>query len=191
MFAGHFGLAAIVKAKQPEVPLWPLMLSTQLLDVLFVPAVLTNLESLETPAGGGYGEAVIHAYYTHSLVGALLISLAMGLFGRWKWGNKTGLILGLMVFSHWLLDLLVHKADLPLLPGNLGNLPLLGFGLWSSPLVSILVELALITAGATLYFFSALARSKPLGKRNWAILTGSVMSLLLLLALLTDTLGLG
>jgi hypothetical protein len=47
-----------------------------------------------------------------------------------------GIVIGLVAASHWLLDLIVHRADLPILPGNIGNLPRLGFGLWRYPLVS-------------------------------------------------------
>jgi hypothetical protein len=60
-------------------------------------------------------------------------------------------VLGAVVFSHWLLDLVVHRGDMPILPGSAGDLPLLGFGLWKAPVASILVELALIVAGAWLY----------------------------------------
>src|SRR5262245_40217388 len=113
MFAGHFGLAATVKAKEPQVPLWALMLSTQLLDVVFVPLYLAGIETIQPIGRGGYGESIIHANYTHSLVGALLISVVAGLVAGWNWNRRSGLIIAAMVFSHWLLDLLVHRADLP------------------------------------------------------------------------------
>ena len=58
-------------------------------------------------------------------------------------------MLAAVVFSHWLLDLIVHRADLPILPGNAGDLPRLGFGLWKVPAASILVELACRSADPT------------------------------------------
>lgn len=191
MLAGHFGLAAAVKAKQPSVPLWALMLSTQLLDVLFVPLLLTNVETIVPIGKGGYGEAIIHANYTHSLVGALLIAIVAGLLAWRVWGRNTGLVIGAVVFSHWLLDLLVHRADLPILPGNLGNLPMLGFGLWAFPLVSVTMELALIAVGGWFYFSSALQRAKKAGPRHrsWAIVAGSVTCTLLVLLLVMDFTG--
>ncbi len=196
MFAGHFGLAAAVKSKQPTVPLWALMLSTQLLDVFFVPLFLLNIETIDPIGAGGYGEGIIHANYTHSLVGALLIALVAGLLAWRFWGRNGGMVIALVVFSHWLLDLLVHRADLPILPGNVGNLPLLGFGLWAYPIVSIALEGALIVGGAILYFASARERAKsdvanPQGSKRWAIISGIVMSLLLVLALVTDITGIG
>ncbi len=87
MFAGHFGLVTAVKAKAPKVPLWALMLSTQLLDVIFVPLLLSGAETLEPVAGEGYGGSLIHADYTHSLAGALLLAFVAG-WGTGKlWGE--------------------------------------------------------------------------------------------------------
>jgi hypothetical protein len=191
MLAGHFGLAAAVKAKQPSVPLWALMLSTQLLDVLFVPLLLTNIETITPIDKGGYGEAIIHANYTHSLVGALLIAIVAGVLAWRAWGRNSGLVIGAVAFSHWILDLLVHRADLPILPGNLGNLPLLGFGLWAFPWLSAAMELALIAVGGWLYFSSALQRAKEAGPahRSRAIIAGSVTCSLLVLLLVMDFTG--
>ncbi|OXM85078.1 metal-dependent hydrolase [Paenibacillus rigui] len=197
MFAGHFGLAAIVKAKRPEVPLWALMLSTQLLDVVFVPLYLSGIETIEPVAGDGYGEAVIHADYTHSLLGALVLAAVAGwIASRWQ-GKRIGSVIGAVVFSHWLLDLLVHRSDLPLLPGNLGQWPLLGFELWKYPVVSIGLEVALIALGAIFYFRNVLQRAgsadghRRSRAKTWALTSGIVMTGLLVLSLVTDVLGVG
>ena len=164
MVAGHFGLAAAVKAKQPQVPLWSLMLATAWLDVLFVPLYIAGIERIE-PAPGtggtGYGEGVIYADYTHSLVGALALGLLFGLIAAVPWGRRTGVVLGAVVFSHWVLDLLVHRGDMPILPGNLGDLPRLGFGLWQIPLAAAATELALGAIGAVLYGRAAARRAGP------------------------------
>ena len=164
MVAGHFGLAAAVKAKQPQVPLWSLMLATAWLDVLFVPLYIAGIERIE-PAPGtggtGYGEGVIYADYTHSLVGALALGLLFGLIAAVPWGRRTGVVLGAVVFSHWVLDLLVHRGDMPILPGNLGDLPRLGFGLWQIPLASAAAELALVAIGTVLYGRAAARRAGP------------------------------
>ncbi|MFC4810918.1 metal-dependent hydrolase [Paenibacillus sp. GCM10023250] len=193
MFAGHFALAAAVKAADKRTPMWALMLGTQLLDVAFVPLLLTGRETIDTVVeGGGYGSSLIHAGYTHSLAGALLIgALAAWLFGRFL-GRRNGIVVGLVAFSHWPLDLLVHRPDLPILPGNPGGLPLLGFGLWAHPAVSAALEAALIAAGFLLYFRFALARSKAAGagtRTARAYWSAAMLGLLLLGSLLSDTLG--
>lgn len=190
MFAGHFGLAAVVKAKQPKVPLWALMASTQLLDILFVPLLLSGVEMIDSSSKNGYGGAIIHADYTHSLIGALLIAFMAGIAAWRVWGKRGGFTIGLLVFSHWILDLLVHRVDMPLLPGNAGQLPLLGLGLWRFPAVSIILEFALIITGFIMYYRSVLKRAEKPNKRK-AFIAGAVMGLLLAFSLITDTLGIG
>src|SRR5882757_6533429 len=159
MIAGHFGLAALAKARERQVPLWALMLATVWLDIVFVPLFVAGIETIETVPGshGGYGGGIIHADYTHSLLGALALSAAFGFVASIPWGRRCGVVLGLVAFSHWLLDLIVHRADMPLLPANLGGLPKLGFGLWQWPVASVLSELALVIVGSFLYWRAARA----------------------------------
>jgi membrane-bound metal-dependent hydrolase YbcI (DUF457 family) len=154
VIAGHFGFAAAVKSRETTVPLWALMLATVWLDVVFVPLLLTNVETI-APADGqtlGYGHMIIHADYTHSLVGAIVLSALFGAVAGWAWGRRAGIVLGLVVFSHWVLDLVVHRFDMPILPANLGNLPRLGFGLWQVPLLSVAIELLLVVVGGAMYW---------------------------------------
>ena len=205
MLAGHFGLAAAVKSREPQVPLWALMLSTQLLDVFFVPLYLAGVETISPiPGAGSYGGGIIHADYTHSLVGALVISLVAMIVAMIPWGRRNGLIIGGMVFSHWVLDLIVHRGDMPILPGNAGDLPRLGFGLWAIPWLSFLAELILILGGAYLYYHAAMrtavraerqdakAGSAPQTPyRRQALTTSVVMLVLLVGTLLADFVGLG
>ncbi|MDQ7809124.1 permease [Amycolatopsis sp. A133] len=153
MIAGHFGLAAAVKAARPAIPLWMLMLATAWLDVVFIPLYLIGVEKID--GAGGYGEGVIHADYTHSLVGAVVLAALFGAVAAWRLDRQAGFVLGGVVFSHWLLDLVVHRADLPVLPGNAGDLPVFGFGLWRSPGVSAVVEVLLLVVGIGLYWREA------------------------------------
>jgi hypothetical protein len=166
MIAGHFGFAAMVKSREPQCPLWALMLATAWLDVVFVPLYLAGVETLEPVAGasGGYGGAIIHADYTHSLVGALVLSAVFGGAGALAWGRRNGVVLALVAFSHWILDLVVHRGDMPLLPGNLGGLPKLGFGLWRIPAAAMSIELALVVGGAWLYWRAARAAAAAAGR---------------------------
>jgi hypothetical protein len=198
MIAGHYGLAAGAKSWAPRLPLWTLMLSTFLLDVVFIFLNVAGIEYI-TPANpaasSSYGNALIHAYYTHSLLGALLIAAVAGALAGRRWGQRSGITIAAVVFSHWVLDLLVHRPDLPILPGNAGNLPLLGFGLWQLPLASALVELALVLGGAYLYYRSAAGLPSTLGsnassQRRRTLTASGVTAILLLLLLTSDVLGL-
>jgi hypothetical protein len=202
MIAGHFGLAAAVKAGRPAIPIWTLMLATAWLDVVFVPLYLSGIETVD---GAGYGGGVIHADYTHSLVGALVLAALFGAVASYWLGREavttgaspgaggsatrnprieTGLILSGVAFSHWLLDLVVHRADLPILPGNAGDLPTFGFGLWRLPAVSAVVELLMLVIGIGLYWRAA-AKRDP--KR--ARVLGLTAALCGVITLGTDLLG--
>src|ERR1700678_1890034 len=107
MTTGHFGFAALAKSREPRVPLWSLMLATVWLDIIFVPLFVMKLETLEPVPGlrGGYGQNIIHADYTHSLLGALVLSLIFGLAFSVRWGRRCALVLAFVALSHWLLDL--------------------------------------------------------------------------------------
>jgi len=157
MIAGHFGLAAGVKSVERQVPVWALMLATAWLDVVFIPLYAAGVETIAPAPDAtiGYGGGIIHADYTHSLVGAIVLSALLGAAFGWRWGRRAALVIGAVAFSHWLLDLVVHREDLPILPANLGNLPKLGFGLWRLPTASMVTELALILIGAWLYWRAA------------------------------------
>ena len=159
MIAGHFGLAAAVKSYERQTPFWALMLACVWLDVVFVPLFLAHIETIKDAPGtrGGYGAAIIFADYTHSLFGALALSVVFGAIAAIWWSRRTGFVLAAVVFSHWLLDLLVHRADMPILPGNAGGLSRLGFGLWRYPVAAASVEAALVLAGALLYWRAAQA----------------------------------
>jgi hypothetical protein len=186
MFAGHFGVAAVVKSKTPELPLWTLLVSTQLIDILFVPFNIAGLEYMEPIGEGGYGHMMIYAFYTHSLIGALLFSILAGRLA-WKiWGKKSGMIIGAVAFSHWILDIIVHRPDMPILPGNIGELPLLGLSLWESVSVSLFIEFLLIAIGSIFYFRYAIRSSGP-QRRKKGIAAGCVMTIFLFLCLYTDT----
>lgn len=188
MITGHFGLAAGVKSFARPVPLWALMLATVWLDIIFVPLLAAHIEHIDPVPGtkGGYGEGIIHADYTHSLLGALIIAGVTGLLAARWWGRRSGAVIGAVVFSHWLLDLTVHRADLPLLPGNLGHLPRVGFGLWKYPWLAASVEAALMIIGTVLYWRSARSTRAP-GRR--AAVTAAVMGLVGALTLALDLAG--
>ena len=200
MLAGHFALAAVVKSRQPQVPLWALMLSTQLLDVVFVALYLLNIEGFRPVEGtqGGYGELIISADFSHSLIGAFGISTLASLVARIAWGQRNANIIWAMVFSHWILDLLVHRGDMPILLGGGGGLPRLGLGLWQWPWASAAIELGMILVGAFLYYHAAMrtaikaeraeakAGNTQMGFRNQAMVASVALFVFLVGTLVAD-----
>jgi hypothetical protein len=185
LIAGHFGFAAAVKSREREVPLWALMLACQWLDVIFVPLYAAGMERMVPVEGGGYGKVIIYADWTHSLLGALLLSALFGALFVSSRGRRAGVVLALVSFSHWVLDAVVHRADLPLLPANALGLPRIGLGLWRFPAAAAGVELLLVAAGAALYWRAALST----GARRQANLAGAVVLASGLLTLGLNLLG--
>ena len=185
MFAGHFGVAAAVKSKTPELPLWSLIVSSQLLDIAYIPFSLAGIERMEPVGDGGLGNVMIYAFYSHSLVGALLLALLAAVLAGNFWGKNTAKITGAVVFSHWILDLIVHRPDMPILPGNIGNLPLLGFGLWQYAPASMFVEFLLIASGVFYYFRYVLKNGSPKSKGK-KMAAGFAMTAFLLLSFGTN-----
>jgi hypothetical protein len=192
MIAGHFGFAAIVKSRETKVPLWSLMLATVWLDIVFIPLFVMKIETIEPVPGfsGGYGGNIIYADYTHSLLGALALSAVFALLFGPRWGKRCAIVLGFVSFSHWLLDLIVHRHDMPLLPGNLGHLPRLGFGLWQFQTASALTELVLVSLGAWCYWRAASAVTTKADKgRTRAIVAATLIVLCGLTVLALDVTG--
>jgi membrane-bound metal-dependent hydrolase YbcI (DUF457 family) len=203
MLAGHFGLAAIVKSRQPQLPLWALMLSTELLDVVFLVLYFVGIESYKVVpgTGGGYGEKIFTADYSHSLVGALVLSLVALLVTWIFWGRRNGLVISAVVFSHWILDFVTHRGDLAILPGDTTGLHV-GLGLWTIPWAAIVLELALSLLGAYLYYHASMRMAVKLerqqsktgmvtastGYRQNALVTTLVMLVLLVGTLVADIL---
>lgn len=150
MFLGHFALGVATKPAMPSLPVGALLLAPQAMDLVFLPLVAVGAEGFEQ---GDYGQDGIDALYSHSVVGAVLISLAVFWLARRLWRSATGawLLAGLS-FSHWPIDLLVHHKDLSILPGNTGVLPLMGFGLWDYPRAVLTIEIVLAVAALAVYW---------------------------------------
>jgi hypothetical protein len=192
VIAGHFGFAAIVKSRETRVPLWSLMLATVWLDIVFVPLLMMKIETFKTVPGlpGGYGENIIYADYTHSLIGALVLSVVMALIFAPRWGKRCAIVVGLVSFSHWLLDLIVHRQDMPILPGNFGQLPRLGFGLWQYGTASAVTELLLVVLGTWCYWRAARDVTATAGKgRSRAMITAVLIFLCGVTVLALDVKG--
>jgi hypothetical protein len=152
MFVGHYGPAFAGKAVARSVPLWTLFFAVQLVDVAWGIFVATGIEHVRIVPGFTDANALdlYDMPITHSLPGALAWSVAAGLvYAIWARREKMlgGLVVGAAVFSHWILDLLVHVPDLLLWPGG----PKVGLGLWNNYPVALAVEMAVLVFGFLLY----------------------------------------
>jgi hypothetical protein len=161
VFIGHYSVSYAGKSWKPAVPLWLLFLAVQFLDVLWGIFVLVGIEKVRIVPGFTNTNALDLYYmpYTHGLIGALAWSVVGGMAYRlWKGAGQGGFLVGAAVFSHWVLDLIVHVPDLPLLDNRFK----VGFGLWNHAILTLLLEVGLLVAGLVLYLRSSV-RTKPGG----------------------------
>lgn len=153
MFVGHYS-TALVAATHPKAPgLGTLFVAGQLIDLGFFSFVLMGWEKMRiTPGITVMSPLDLYDMpWTHSLLGACLWGLAFAVLVGALTRNRTGgLIAGVVVVSHWLLDLLVHRPDLTLA----GQPPMLGIGLWNHPWVEMPLEIG-ITLGALWLYLRA------------------------------------
>ena len=158
MFVGHYGVSFAAKKADTSVPLWVLFVAVQLLDFAWAPLVLLGVEKVRIVPGFTRTNALDLYYmpYTHSLVAAVLWSAAA--FAVYRLVARGGLIAALVVaaavFSHWILDLVVHVPDLPLYDDTAK----VGLGLWNRPATALGLEAAALFGGMWLYFRSGGAR---------------------------------
>ena len=124
MFVGHYGPSFAGKGMRKSIPLWVLFIAVQLLDVFWSIFVLLGIEKVRIVPGITAANPLDLYYmpYTHSLVGAMLWALGAALvYYVWRradgWGAAT--LVGAAVFSHWVLDVVVHRPDMPLYDNSL------------------------------------------------------------------------
>lgn len=156
MFVGHYSVSFAGRAAEKRIPLWLLFIAVQFIDVLWSIFVLLGIEKVRIVPGITASNALDLYYmpYTHSLLGVLcwsaLAYVVCQMVPRLR-GMRTGLILASAVFSHWILDLIVHRPDLSLYD-SVGKM---GFGLWNYRGAAFALEMAVLLCGAALLYRTA------------------------------------
>ena len=176
MFVGHYGIAFAVKTERNKIPLWVLFVAVQLLDFLWAPFVLLGIEKMRFVPGITVTNA-LDLYYmpcTHSLLGALFWSAVTFAIYKIGWRNialtSAALLVGFAVFSHWLLDLIVHRPDLAISDDTLK----VGFGLWNYRGVEFALEMGILLFGAVVY----LKRNRIIARKIGIIIFTAVLVLI-------------
>ena len=172
MFIGHFALGMGAKKIAPSVSLGTLFLACQLADLLWPTLVLLGFESFRIQPGITVVTPLDFVRYpfSHSLVALLLWGalLALGYLALRRspsrWGSAA--VLGALVLSHWVLDFLTHRPDMPV---TLGGPARLGLGLWNSLPGTLAVELLLFAAGVALYTRATEPRDRKGSVGFWAL----------------------
>lgn len=165
MFIGHFAVGLGAKKIAPGVSLGTLFMAAQLPDLLWPLFLLLGIENVRIDPGNTAVTPLDFFNYpfTHSLLGTVVLAAAFGHIYRMITKDlKSGLVLSGVVLSHYVLDYITHRPDLPLyFPGG----PKVGLGLWNSVGATIAVELALFSAGLIFYLRSPMP-GNPGGKRG-------------------------
>ena len=156
MGPGHFGVAFAAKKIAPKAPLGVLLVASEALDLLCFGFAATGIEKFavsETTFANGI-RIIVPGYipWSHGLLMSIVWSLAAASIAWLVYRNmRTGGMIGLVVFSHWVLDFIVHLPDLPLL---FKNSPVVGLGLWGTGhglILSGLLEIGLLVTGIIMY----------------------------------------
>ena len=168
MFIGHFAVGYALNRQVPKASLGTLIAAPLFLDLLWPFALLAGIETVRIDPGNTVVTPFdLHDYpWTHSLAMAVVWSLLFGGLYAWRTGHRTGgTWLGLGVFSHWILDWVSHRPDLPLYPGSATYV---GLGLWNSLPGTLAVEFSLYAAG--IWAYSSVTRPKDrTGRFAWWI----------------------
>jgi len=165
MFVGHYAASLAAKAIEPRAPLWTYVIGAQLIDIGWGALIMTGAEKVRIdPSLPGSSLDLFHMPYTHSLPAVIVWSLAAALLVRFvlRLPARAAVFVGLAVFSHWVLDLLVHRPDLALWFGG----PKVGLGLWNHPVPEQAVEIGLLALGAAAW---AWLRGR-VGQTLWPVL---------------------
>ena len=161
MFIGHIAVGLAGKRIAPSVSLATWLTSVQLIDLLWPLFLLTGLEHVRIAPGiTRFTPLDFYDYpITHSLIGSTCWAVLFA--GVWmiaRHNRRVAVLLAAGVVSHWVLDVISHRPDMPVLPHG----PYLGFGLWNSVAATLLVELTMFTGAVALYVGSGGAgRRRP------------------------------
>jgi hypothetical protein len=153
MFVGHYSVAFAAKSDKNRIPLWVLFIAVQFLDYIWATLVLLGIEKLRVIKGFTAGSMIDSYYhpYSHSLVTALIWSALAALIYKKFWqasaSKFAALVVGVAVFSHWILDFIAHPRDLAIYD----NRWKVGLGLWNYRDLEFGLEVALLAGGIILY----------------------------------------
>jgi membrane-bound metal-dependent hydrolase YbcI (DUF457 family) len=168
MFIGHAAVALAAKPLAPRVNLGVALVAAYWVDLVWPAFLLLGIEQVRIDPGNTAFTPLdfVHYPWTHSLVAAIAWGVLFALVFRMTSSQKGALVLGLLVFSHWLLDALSHRPDLPLWPEGGARI---GLGLWNSVPATLAVELTMFAIGLAIYTRSAPARDRVGSLALWGL----------------------
>ena len=161
MFLGHFALAFGAKRTAPMMSLGTLFLACQFADLIWPTLVLLGIEIVEVDPGNTLMTPLnfVSYPYSHSLVALVTWSALFALAYRAirGWHPVAIATIAALVFSHYVLDVITHRPDMPI---TLTGPRRLGFGLWNYPGTELAIESLMFILGTTIYVSATRARDR-------------------------------
>ncbi|HEY7396429.1 MAG TPA: metal-dependent hydrolase [Gemmatimonadaceae bacterium] len=166
MFLGHYGVAFAAKRVEPRVSLGAFGFAAQFLDEVWPILVLAGVEHVRPAPGLMPASQLDFVSYpvSHSLLMSVVWGVLIGaVYFAIRRYRRGAILLGLTVVSHWVLDLPMHRADLPLWPGSS---VVVGWGAWRSIPLTLLLDGGTFLVGLVLYLRASRARDRV---GSWAL----------------------
>lgn len=161
MFLGHFALAFGAKRAAPMVSLGTLFLACQFADLLWPTLLVLGYEKVEIDPGNTLVTPLnfVSYPYSHSLVMLILWSALFAIVYRIVRGSKPAAIVTIaaLVFSHYVLDVITHRPDMPV---TISGSTRLGLGLWNYPGTTLAVESAMFIFATAIYMSTTRAKDR-------------------------------
>ncbi|MFX0063422.1 MAG: hypothetical protein ACFFC7_14695 [Candidatus Hermodarchaeota archaeon] len=184
MFFGHIGVGLAVKPVAPKAMLWVLLVSGLLLDLFFAVFEIIGFEAEGAPPPWSHGLFM-------SLIWSIAALVIVFLYYRDLW---TSAVIGLLVFSHWVLDFISWTTPLPLLFSSSPSI--IGLGLSHSYVLEAIVEFSMLIGGIAIYIVTKIKSNRKseeelaledLMRENrkymiisWSLAIGTMLGLILL-----------
>lgn len=165
MFLGHIAVGLAGKRLAPQASLGAWIASVMLVDLAWPLFLLAGLEHVRIAPGiTAFTPLDFYDYpLTHSLVAGVVWAALYAIGARGlRLDARTALLLAGGVVSHWVLDVVSHRADMPVFPRG----PYVGLGLWHSVTATLIVELAMFVCGVWLYTRTR-PKAGPVRARFW------------------------
>lgn len=169
MFLGHYAAAMAAKKFAPKTSLGVLFMAAQFIDLIWPILLIFGVEAVSIEPGNTKMTPLnfYHYPYTHSLLAVVIWAIVFGgVYFIFKKDKRAALVCGALVLSHWVLDLIVHRPDLPL---TLNESRLAGFGVWNSMPLTLILELGLFAVGVWIYVKNNPARDKTGKYAFWSL----------------------
>jgi hypothetical protein len=175
MFFGHIGVGLAAKPAAPRAPLGALLFAATAIDTLSGTFMITGIERVDPTTGASSG------YWSHGLFMSIVWSFAgIALAYLLTRDRRTSFVIGLLVFSHWLLDFISHPMGMgrqlpPDIPLLFAGSPRVGLGLYNSVAAALITDLGLLVAGIAVYLVTTRPKDRTGTWGFWLLIAATVL----------------